>query len=246
MAPNALIGNGFIGSILKEQLNFDVIYDSKNIEEMCRKEFGDVWCAAPSGSKWLANKNPSIDYLSVNKLAEAISTIKAKRFFLISTVDVLGAPASGNEDSVCSPVCEYGRNRRHLECVVSTRFEKHLIVRLPGIVGGNPKKGPLFDLKNNHEIEKLNLNSLYQWYPAKYLVEDCEKLWNNNVKLAHLVTPTISLSDLCFEIEYLENEEDKMNGKLVAYDVRTKYPIEGNGNYSRGCPFNEIVRYVDL
>lgn len=242
MARNALIGTGFIGSILMKQRDFDEIYNSKNIEKMSRKEFGDVWCAGLPGTKWLANAHPSGDSEACDKLADVLRTINAKRFILISTVDVLGSPASGDESKEPKPTCDYGRNRLYFEEQIRLYFPERLIVRLPGIVGGNPTKGPLFDLNRNHQVEKLNMNSLYQWYPAKHLVEDCEGAWQQGIRFLHLVTPPISMFELCLDIldfDYLP----EMKGKLQTYDVKTRY---SDTNYTRDFPADELREYFNL
>lgn len=246
MAQDALIGTGFVGSILREQRRFDVVYNSKNIEEMRGGVFGDVWCAGLPGTKWVADAHPFQDMASVCHLIDVLKTTKVECFTLISTVDVLGIPASGDEDTKCNPIGNYGKNRLHFEKFVSINFPSYLIVRLPGIVGGNPTKGPLFDLKHNHEVEKLNANSLYQWYPARHLDKDCFWAWERGIKLLHLVTPPISLSDLCLEIPGYEDIPYQMKGKLQAYDVTTKYGDSEYGGYTRHIPLGDISDYLGV
>ena len=58
----ALIGyNGFVGSNLKKRIKFQKFYNSSNIHKIKKFFFEEVYCAAPHGIKFLANKYPNKD-----------------------------------------------------------------------------------------------------------------------------------------------------------------------------------------
>ena len=145
---NALIGfSGFVGSTLLKQAKFDHLYRSTNISEIKNKSFNLVVCAGAPAQKWLANRDPHADNLKILNLIDQLSTIKAQKFILISTVDVFKNPVSVNEET---PIDEnglnaYGFNRRLLEKFVENQFSESLIIRLPGLVGPGLRKNIIFD-----------------------------------------------------------------------------------------------------
>jgi len=240
MAPNALIGCGYIGQVLNEQLYFDEIYNSKSIGKICRREFNEVWCAAPSGTKWLANKNHEEDTRSVSKLIDILSAVKAKRFILISTVDVFRQPAFADENTIPKPLDYYGQNRLRLEKHFFQQ-ENSLVVRLPGLVGGTPKKGPLFDIKNLHRVEELNPDSYYQWYPLKHLVKDCLLAMKLNLGLAHFTTPPVSIKHLCGVFGKNNLIEHMKGTNKAVYSVKT---VHNPWNYTRQVPWDDLCEAI--
>lgn len=237
---DALIGTGFIGSLLRTQRAFETVCDSQNIGRMDNCRFGTVYCAAPSGLKWKANANPEEDNDAVIGLIYHLRQIEAECFVLISTVDVFGTPCGVNEETIPVPMGAYGNNRRHLEMFVEHLFKRSLVVRLPGIVGAGAKKGPLFDLRYGNEIEKLSRESTHQWYPGDRLLSDCEALLARGISLAHLTTPPVSIGELCEK--FCEKFLEKLGGvAAVKYDVQTVY---GNCKYAGPTPWDDIEEYL--
>ena len=83
---NCVIGyTGFIGSYLFNALNIETGFNSKNIHLAKGSEFETIYCAAPSGTKWMANKNPQDDYDNIKSMMNSLSFIKAQKFILLST-----------------------------------------------------------------------------------------------------------------------------------------------------------------
>ena len=114
----ALIGyTGFVGSNLKAQHPFDEYYNSKNIANIAGKNFDLVVCAGVSAVKWLANQEPAADLAGIETLKKQLSTIKAKHFVLISTVDVYDQPNQSDEDLLPNADKQdfYGKHRYQLE-----------------------------------------------------------------------------------------------------------------------------------
>jgi hypothetical protein len=218
MGRAALIGTGLVGSELLSQRNFDEVYNSKNIQDM-EGSFDVVYCAGMPGVKWVANANPDADTSSLLKLWGQLKKISAQKLILISTVDVFGQPAIGNEDATPHPDCVYGSTRYNLEQWVKTRFQNHVIVRLPGLVSNLATKGPLWDLKNNHEVEKLCPASLYQWYDCRFLAKDCEEA---RPGINHFTTPPFSLDEMCCRYQRLRSFLPLMKGTPSFYNVYSK------------------------
>lgn len=145
----ALIGyNGFVGSNLRQQTEFQYVYNSVNIREAVGKKFDLAVCAAPSATKWLANKNPGEDLLKTKEFIESIKLIKADLFVQISTVDVYQHPHEVDEETPVDKKSTqpYGLHRYLIEAEVRKHFRQSLIIRLPGLFGEGLKKNFIYDL----------------------------------------------------------------------------------------------------
>ena len=139
---------GFVGSNLHQQIHFDEVYNSKNINEIANRSYDEVYCAGVRAQKWLANAQPQEDLELIKALIEHIKRAKIKRFVLISTIDVYPTPIEVDEDTIIdeSKQSAYGRNRYYLEQWVMHNFKDYLIIRLPGLFGQNLKKNFIYDM----------------------------------------------------------------------------------------------------
>src|SRR3954454_12753672 len=118
--PTCLIGHtGFVGSNLVRQHTFDETYNSSNIDSIAGREFSLVVCSGVRAEKWIANKNPEADREGIERLVKAISTVKARRAVLISSVDVFIKPIEVDERTpiTTTGLHPYGTNRYYLEQV---------------------------------------------------------------------------------------------------------------------------------
>lgn len=150
-ARNCLIGHtGFVGSALARQAAFACNFNSANIDAIFGQDFATVVCAAAPGSMFEANRFPKRDRAGIDALIERLATIRAHRFILISSIAVLADFAGGDDEGTARFQQElaYGRHRRALEAFVETRFERHLIVRLPALFGSGLRKNFVFDMLN--------------------------------------------------------------------------------------------------
>jgi hypothetical protein len=147
---DALIGStGFVGSEIGIQHEFGAKLNSKTISSAAGQHFGTIVCAAAPGSMLEANKLPERDHQRIDQLIGQLSTIKADRFVLISTIAVLDSFKAEDEASATFETkTPYGVNRRRLEEFVADHFEGSLVVRLPALFGDGLKKNFLFDLLN--------------------------------------------------------------------------------------------------
>lgn len=148
-----LIGyTGFVGSNLVNCCVDPYLVNSKNIKSIEGQKFSKVICAAPSGFKWLANKDPELDFEKIRIMFDSINLLECEKMILISSIDTL---TYTKEPS-------YGYNRLKLEKMISSRFDDCLIIRLPALFGKNLKKNIIYDLING-DASFVNLNSRYQW-----------------------------------------------------------------------------------
>jgi hypothetical protein len=176
---NILIGNtGLVGTTLKKSTSFDLEFNSSNIHEYKDKvpDGCNVYLACLPGTKWLVNKNVKKDLDNIHSIFSTISTKKYNNIFLISTIDVYcQSPLKSNEKTIPTVhTLSYGTNRYLFERMVDELldYKELLIFRLPALFSKDFKKNALFDLLNNNNVDKVNINSVYQWYNLDYLYGD--------------------------------------------------------------------------
>lgn len=222
---SALIGStGFVGSTLLSQREFDFCYHSTDIADIDNKEFDLVICAAAPAKKWYANLHPNDDRACIDSLIDHLKTVKAKKFILISTVDVFKSPVNVDENStiILDDLNPYGYNRRRLELFVEKYFSSNLIVRLPGLVGSGLKKNIIYDFKNHNEIEKIESDNVFQFYPMKNLLKDINKADELGLDLVHLTACPVSVKEVAkfaFDLDF-----NNHTGKPpISYDFKTVY-----------------------
>lgn len=220
---NALIGcSGFVGSVLLRQTDFAGCFRSTNIGEVADLAWDTVICAAAPAAKWIANSEPETDRANINALMESLRTVKCQRFILISTVDVFGSPVDVDENS---PVREdglhvYGLHRRLLEKFVESRFENHLIVRLPGLVGPGLRKNVIFDFLNNNNLHMIDSRGVFQFYPMINLWYDLQIALESRLKLVHLTAEPVSVAEIARD-GFNRRFEQELDRLPARYDFRS-------------------------
>ena len=148
---DALIGyTGFVGSCLNSQKQFEITFNSSNIQEIKNYDLETVYCAAAPGSMLKANRDPKEDHENISSLIDCLKSVRARKFILISSIAVLPDFHNGYDEKTKSfqTSIPYGRNRRELENFVEGHFQKSLILRLPALFGFGLKKNLIFDLLN--------------------------------------------------------------------------------------------------
>ncbi len=178
----AIIGHtGLVGSNLVEQMEFDHMFNSKNIGDISNNEYESLICSGIPSLKWYANKYPGLDLSNINHLIKNLKTVKCDKFVLISTIDV----CKEELDS-------YGKNRLHAEMELQKVFENKItIIRLPLLFGNNLKKNVLYDLINNKLYKPINLCDEYQWYDVGDLATDIKRLPKLKIPAINLLTEPI-------------------------------------------------------
>lgn len=232
---NALIGfSGFVGTTLLKQADFTGLYRSTNISEIAGRSYDTVVCAGAPAQKWIANRDPVDDRMKIEQLVSHIAQVKCKRFILISTVDVFDKPIGVDE---ATPVVEeglhaYGLHRRMLEKYVESRFDNHLTVRLPGLVGPGLRKNVIYDFLNDNNLHAIESRSVFQFYPMVNLWLDIQSAVNAKLALVHLTAEPISVADVARE-GFGKSFEQVLDQPPVVYDMRTRYAesFGGMGSY---------------
>mgnify|MGYP001550159424 CR=1 FL=1 len=250
MKNDSLIGHsGFVGTTLLKQRSFDELYRSINIGEMDGCRFDTVVCAAAPAQKWIANREPEADRQKIEGLISHLATIRCDNFILISTVDVFANPigidenSPGREDGLHA----YGLHRRLLEKFVESRFENHLIVRLPGLVGPGLRKNVVFDFLNNNNLHLIDSRGVFQFYPMINLWYDLQIAMKSRLKLVHLTAEPVGVAEIARD-GFNRGFEHELDGLPARYDFRSIHAelFGGRGvyQYSRRESIQAIRAYA--
>ncbi|MGY4490168.1 pyridine nucleotide transhydrogenase [Pseudomonas sp. TE3610] len=222
---DGLIGySGFVGSTLLRQASFDARYRSTTIAEIDHEQFDTLVCAGAPAQKWLANREPAADQRAIDTLIGHLATVRCKVFVLISTVDVFAHPVGVDE---YSPVQEgdlqpYGLHRRYLEKFVASHFPRHLIVRLPGLVGPGLRKNVVYDLLNDNNLGAIDSRGVFQFYPMVNLWYDIQIALQAGLSLVHLGAEPISVARLAQQ-GFGRPLEQHLEQSPAIYDMRTRF-----------------------
>ncbi len=218
-----LVGDtGFVGSNIARQAKFSVRANSRNFHELVGQNFDLVVFAAAPAVKWWANANESEDHAIVADLINTLSSISAARFVLISTIDVYPDPICVNELTQIDAQANsaYGRHRYWLECEVRRQFPRHHVVRLPGLFGPGLKKNVLFDLLCRKLLDKINLDSSFQWYPLSRIWSDIEKTVTANLEVVNFAVEPIR-TNLIHDRYFSDTRVAENPAEAVSYDMQT-------------------------
>ncbi|MDB6138180.1 MAG: hypothetical protein JWO94_1252 [Verrucomicrobiaceae bacterium] len=234
-----LIGHtGFVGSNLAAQRPYDVLCNSRNIAEITGGSFDLVVCAGVNAIKWKANKDPEADWQGIQALLEPLATIRAKRFILISTIDVYARPNLVTEaDAPPEDNHAYGYHRLKVEQFVARHFPVYHIVRLPGIFGAGLKKNVIYDLLHDNCLDAIQPASAFQYYHLDHLSADLEKAAAHDVRVLNLATEPVStqaIIDACTPGKRVGANA----GPVAAYDFRSQHAAlwGGQGGYLYDAP----------
>lgn len=173
---NILVGyTGFVGSNIYAKGKFDLVFNSRNIDQAYGLEPDLMIYAGLRAEKFLANNAPQKDMELILEAQDNIRKIAPKKLVLISTIDVFKNPllVDENTDVDTQDLHAYGYNRYQLELWVRKHYPDALIIRLPGLFGINLKKNFIYDYINlipfmlkEEKMKELALKApaLYEYY----------------------------------------------------------------------------------
>jgi nucleoside-diphosphate-sugar epimerase len=219
----ALIGyTGFVGENILNQKKFDCLYNSKNIKDIQKRTFDLIVCAGISGTKWIANSYPKKDMQSIERLMKNLQTVKAKKFVLISTIDVYSTVDKVDETSYINKneLSSYGNHRKIFEEFIENNFD-YLIIRLPGLFGKSLKKNIIYDYIQGTAIS-IDIKSLLQFYCLDHIWEDIKKSLENDLKIVNFATEPITGQELMEKVFKIIST-DKKPTQFFNYNMHTKY-----------------------
>ncbi len=221
----ALIGyTGFVGSNLLAAGGFDAQYNSTNSADMRGRDFDEVVCAGVSAVKWKANRDPEADWQHVSGLVENLRQITARRFVLISTVDVYQRPIDVTEDDAADEQGgAYGVHRAKLERFVAQTFADYVIVRLPALYGPGLRKNAIYDLQHNNMVDAINPNGRFQWYDVGRLHDDLEAISNKSLNIINIATEPVAMSEIGDRFFPGMLRVPNPSEAAPSYDMRTRH-----------------------
>ena len=253
MENNAIFGNtGFVGSYLTKFYRFQHLYNSLNINESINKEFNMIYVSCIPAVKWYANKNPEEDQKVIQNLINIFKTIKTEKVILISTIDVYNnINNSSNEETKINHELNhtYGKNRYLFEKELQEIFDNVYIIRLPALFGKGLKKNIIYDLLNNNNIERIPVNSSFQWYNLEWLKNHIEVCLNNKLKVCNLFTEPVETKNI-LSLKYFKNFNfDSNSTKRFEYNCKTvnhKYFQSGKNGYimSKEEVLSSLMKYL--
>lgn len=238
----ALIGHtGFVGGNLAAQTRFDEFYNSKNIESIAGKQFDLLVCCGTRAEKWIANAQPEADKAGILRLTDVLSSVRANKVVLISTVDVYPNPQLVDEDSVIENQGgnAYGRHRYELEQWIGRRFEA-LVVRLPGLFGAGLKKNIVYDFLHGNQTDRIHRDSVYQFYDLSRLWSDIELCRQAALHVVNFATEPVSVADVARDAFGFEFTNAPASAP-ARYDFRTKYDRLFGGENGYLCTRNDVL-----
>ncbi len=224
---DAIIGKGYLGRFLKKKTKIKNIYNSKNISDIENKLFNNLYIAAPSSKKFLANKNGAKDKKNILKIIKSLKKVKCNNVICFSTIDIYNNKNSSENTKIAKNLKNYyGSNRHMLVNFIKKNFKNYLIIKLPSLFGNNEKKGYFYDLIKQKKIEFYNQQSELQWYYTPDLFKDIKKLKSLKIKDINLVSEPISCGQIAKVL--------KINQSFLNKSPILKYRIYSVRKYKNG------------
>ena len=234
---SALIGfTGFVGGHLQKSFSFEEKYNRSNVAEIQGLDTDLLVCAGLPAEKWIANRDPEADWLNMAQLAQLVSTVKAEKAILISTIDVfqpaIDVTESNQPDLIGGEA--YGRNRAWFESVFKSTFSNSLIIRLPGLFGTDLKKNLIFDLLNEREeqYKSVDEGSKFQFFDMTLLSKVIAVGLDNKLSEINVATEPLTGQEIAniFDVR-LNNGLKQINYRMKS---RFDYLFGGKNGYLYG------------
>lgn len=248
----SLIGHtGFVGSNLLAKRSYDSLYRSSDIDTIRGRDFDHIVCAGVQAMKWWANLHPAEDLAGIERLLGPLSGVTARRFTLVSTIDVYPTPRGVDEDSPVERQGHhvYGLHRLEVEDWVREHFPEVLIVRLPGLFGPGIKKNVIFDMLHDNGLEKIHPGGVFQYYDLRRLADDIDRAWELGLTLLNVATEPLGTGEI--RDRFFPGKELGATGPAPAgYDMRTKHAAAWGGGrgylYSKEQVMEDIADWIGV
>lgn len=235
---SALFGySGFVGGNLASQHNFDDQFNSTNAADSHGRAYDLIVFSAARAEKWRINQDPDSDLRHIEELERLIAGVTAKKFVLISTVDIYKTPIDVDETTTVTTegLHAYGSHRYRLEQFVRAQHPTALVVRLPGLFGPGIKKNVIFDLMHENNLDRVHADGRFQYYNLQHLWSDITEALTHGLHLVNLTSEPIRTGDLAHAAfgRVFDNRPDGVGAGT--YDMRTIHAEKfgGSGFYTR-------------
>ena len=244
----ALIGQGgFVAANLAAQAPFDEKVGADAVDRLHGRAFDLVVCAE-QGTRSRANRDPEGDRAAIVRLVDALGRVRARRFVLISSVDVYARTEKVDEDARIEPDTAFGRHRRELELFCREKFAA-AILRVPLPFGPGLSEGVVLDLMLGHNVENIHPDGLWQHYPVAHLWRDANIALERGLAEVNLAPEPVSTRELalrCFGRELTVYP----SSPPAHYDVRSRHaPLWGGEPfgylYAKARILQELTDFVE-
>ncbi|MEN5075076.1 NAD-dependent epimerase/dehydratase family protein [Isoptericola cucumis] len=227
----ALIGHtGFVGSNLAAAAAFDDLYNTSNIEQIKGQEYDLVVSAAARADSHRINSDGAADRAEIDEYVDLLSTVRAQKLVLASTVCVYPGQTSPDESTPLSEdgLTPYGANRLHMERRLGDAFDL-LPVRLPQLYGRGIKKGIVYDLMNDYRVEHIRPEGEFQYYDLRRLWADVQVALEHGLDSLNIATPALTSATIAKEVfgrdisgQVIDAPENPMS-RMYTRDMRTRH-----------------------
>jgi nucleoside-diphosphate-sugar epimerase len=221
----ALIGySGFVGKNLNLKRSYASLYRSTNIAFIRDKTYDHVVCSGVQAMKWWANLHPAEDKAGIGRLLGPLAEVKARRFTLISSIDIYPIPRGVDEDTIIQREGHhaYGLHRLEVEDWIRERFPEVVILRLPGLFGPGIKKNVIYDMIHDNGLDKVHPDGVFQYYDLRRLADDIDRAWELQIPLLNLSTAQLATSEIRDRF-FPGKELGGIGPTPASYDMRSKY-----------------------
>lgn len=239
--PSAIIGHtGYVGSYLKTKIDgICDYYNSKNIDQIAGREYDTIYFAGLPAAKWIANKDPDEDLQNLNSILILLEQCIARRFILISTIDVYNKSVVKQDEHGTFFTDEpYGKHRRMMEEWVIQKYENHCILRLPALFGAGLKKNILYDLIKNKSCV-VDPADTFQWYNLNNLYFDMQMCLELELKITNLFSEPIKMADIIER--FFPDAEITKKIKPIVYDYESSYRL-----YSKKSILYDMNEFIKM
>lgn len=219
-----LVGKtGFVGSHLSRSHGFDVEVHRPDVRSILGSSADLLVCAGLPAEKWRANLNAGADWMNMAGLAQVLSTVRAERAVLISTIDVYQPAVNVDEDDPAHLDASdaYGTHRAWFETFFRARFADSLILRLPGLFAPDLRKNLVHDLMHgrNDQWARINPNSTFQFFDVTRTWTVIEHAWTSGIQLLNVTSEPVTAQAIANLFGVVLDAETES----VQYDMRSRH-----------------------
>jgi sugar phosphate isomerase/epimerase/nucleoside-diphosphate-sugar epimerase len=217
---------GFVGGHLREAYPEADLINRSNMDRLVGASYDLVFCSCVPAVKWLANKEPDADLAAIREIQERVGKLgPCGRFVLISTIDVHDSAwvCEGEDDETHVSSEPYGQHRWMMEQWVNQRFTGSHIVRLPALFGLGIKKNAIYDLLNGNMIDKIDKETVFQWYDLSWLADDVTYVLEQDIRVANLYTQPLKTKRMIDEVFGVSVPEPEAGKKHLKYRHKTRF-----------------------
>jgi len=251
IGAKGMVGQNLVNLYFKNNNIFSITRE--NIDKYRDIKFDLIFIAAADGRKYIANKDPYSDLISIMNLLKSLAFYNSEKIVLISTIDVYNINGNiGDEKTkldIISP--NYGSNRLLLELSLKHLFkEKLLVIRLQGLIANNLKKNLLYDIKHGKALSNFSTNTTFQFYPLNRLKKDIDEILQTEIRLCNLSAEPISIKELYSEINTQLNISNRNDILTVNYNVKSIHNSLSSVNSGywilKKAIMSEIKNYLNI